>query len=174
MKYLLPLLLMFSACSLHRTGVANLPNTLHKQKPLYLTQRFEIVKGGKPFKFQGFAEFEGHRLAIVGLTPVGNRGFSAVYEGGQSSLDKMAFYRLPIKAEQLLGAYQIIYAGTEDLQALGFSVIEKDRQRKILRGTRLVAQVTYSHDDPYQGVANLSHISQQFTLAIQTQAVESL
>ena len=174
MRYLVPFLLLLSACSLHRTGGADLPSVLKTQKPLYLTQRFEIVKGGKPFKFQGFAELEGNRLAIVGLTPVGNRGFSAVFENRTVEMDTMAFYRLPIKAKALLAGYQMMYGAASDLEELGFTVVRDGETRRILRGSRLIAQVTYSHSELFRGTARLAHITGQYTLTVDTRAVEDL
>jgi len=144
-------------------------------------QRFEYRRGTRQFNFNGHAELERQRLALVGLTPLGSRGFAASYERGVFRYEHLPFYRLPLEARELLAAYQLIFLSERDLQPslerAGLHLIESTDAapgRELWSDKRLLARVRYSHEDRWRGSAVLEVPARGYQLRVITKIVEDL
>ncbi len=130
-----------------------------------------IRRNGTPFRFDAFSEQEPGRLALVGMTPLGTRGFSAVWEGGRFDYDHLPFYKLPIPAQELILAYQLIYLPasvlTAQLQKHGVSLEEGTGLRRFQYRGRALVVVHYKNEE-------IRFEGQGYTLLVKTHEVEDL
>jgi len=176
---ILVLLLSLAACA-RRPATLNLePGTRLSLIPVaelpartYI-QDFEIINDKGVFRFSGLVEQEGNRLALVGLTPVGNRGFSVVWEGETATTERLPYYRLPLKAEVLLTVWQLMFLEPDDLKphlAAAMIDLEVTGEQRFFRSDGQTLARAFSDD-----ATNLIFQNRRNTLNIRvtTRAIEA-
>lgn len=185
----LPLLLMIAlltlSCAATRQPRLSLPNggwlelTVPGPMPTgqALTQHFLIERGQTRFEFEGQVELEPQRLTLIGLTPVGSRGFAADWRQAHLSYDHLPFYRLPLSATELLGAWQLAFLAPTDLapalaQAGAELVEPAEGQRIFNRHGQIWAQAR-TRTTPAGTVTRVDWLARGFRLTITTRASET-
>ena len=144
-------------------------------------QHFEYEKQGKLFRFQAVAELEADRTALVGLTPVGSRAFSVVFQNGALAFEKLPFYPMPLRPRALLAYYQLMFWPLASLEAHlegeGIRVVETMdpvHQRRFFHRDRELIRIRYEHHDPWRGKAECWQLMQDFRLTVDTKFREPL
>lgn len=140
-------------------------------------QYMEIIHRGKETRFQAVVEQEPHRLVIVGMTPMGTKGFAATYENGEVHLDKLTGFPLPVDAEELLDAFQLIFLPEAMLKAglpQGYRVEETSEKREIYKGNQLHVSISYEAKGGLSGTSTLFHARDLYRIKVTTLEVEAL
>ena len=132
-----------------------------------MVQSFTIERGDTTFRFDGLVEVEPGRLAMVGLTPVGTRGFAAVWENGVYSFERLPYYRLPVPPRELLLMHQLAFLPkTLVLESLpaGVTLEEADGKRRLNRGDERLVVISYSQGADLPQTAILEHKNYRVTM----------
>ncbi len=141
-----------------------------------LTQHFRIDRGRTRFEFEGQVELEPQRLTLIGLTPLGSRGFSADWSQARLSYDHLPFYNLPLSATELLGAWQMAFmAPTELGPALAKAeaeLVESADGRLFKRHGQIWAQVR-TQTTASGALTQIDWLARGFRLTITTRASET-
>jgi len=171
------------ACAPPKSGSLRLPSG-PRLTPLAMTDavparalsmHMEIQRDGVPFHFDAFSEQEPGRLALVGMTPLGTRGFSAIWAAGRFDYEHLPFYKLPIPAQELVLAYQLIYFPaallSAELQQHALTLEETDGLRSLHYRGRPLVRIHYQKQ---RAEIRLEHVTRGYTLLVKTREDEAL
>jgi hypothetical protein len=136
-----------------------------------------LKRGNREFRFEATVETEPNYQAMVGMTPVGTVGFSMASEGAEVTFERIPFYKLPIRPERILTAYQWTFLDADILQphlaALGLTLTEEDPQiREIRNKNERVAIIRYEAPDKYKGTAVFEQPQHKIKIHFLTRSVE--
>jgi hypothetical protein len=131
---------------------------------------------GKAMKMYMQVEVDESRMAIVGLTPIGVRLYSLLWDGKKVSYKPQPFFRAPIQPVYVLADFQLTFMPLATLQSAlqpkGLSVSETTHKGKLERHFRsqnkLVIRIRYEHPSRWRGSIAFTHVERGYTLTIQT------
>jgi len=183
-KCFLLALLLLAGCGPLKTTVslgsrAHFPLiTQSGSSPIAAVQHFRIENRGRVLQFNGFAEIEPERWAIVGLTPMESRGFSVTWDSGELLFEHLPFYKLPIKPGHFMADYQMMFMAEDllrtHLEAAGLELRVEGLLRRIYKGKTEVVRINYQEQDPMKGKVLLRNLRRNHVVIISTRQIEPL
>lgn len=110
-------------------------------------------------------------MTVVGLSAMGLRVFTIRYDGKTTQVDNTLPVPSQLTPERLLADLQLVHwplqALAKPLQAAGWDLTEPTPgTRRLRRDERVVAEVHYAGDDPWQGRSWLVNLEHGYTLSI--------
>lgn len=120
----------------------------------YVTLR----KGQKTFRFEATIEMEPNHQAMVGMTPVGTIGFTMKSDTNTIEFERIPFYKMPIRPEQILTAYHWTFLDEAilepHLRKLGLTIKHPDPKTRIIQSAgESIATISYEDNNKQRGLA---------------------
>ena len=115
-------------------------------------------------------------MTVVGLSAMGLRVFTIRYDGKTTSVDNTLPVPPQLTPERLLADLQLVHwplrVLQQPMQAAGWELNEPTPgTRRLRRDGRVVAEVHYAGDDPWQGRSWLVNLEHGYTLSIESRAL---
>jgi hypothetical protein len=115
-------------------------------------------------------------MTVVGLSALGLRVFTIRYDGATTTVDNSLPVPPQLTPERLLADLQLVYwplhALAPPLTSAGWQLSEPaPGTRRLRRDDRIVAEVHYSNDDPWNGRSWLVNLEHGYTLNIESKSL---
>lgn len=136
-----------------------------------------LKKDGREFRFETTVEMEPNHQAMVGMTPVGTVGFSLQADATSIQFERIPFYKLILRPEEILTAYQWTFLDravlSNTLAETGLRLREPDDQtREIIRGNETIATIEYESKDIGAGTAVFKQPERQLSIHFLTRSLQ--
>ncbi|HSE84720.1 MAG TPA: DUF3261 domain-containing protein [Candidatus Binatia bacterium] len=166
-------ILIFGGCALPvhqpaRLGLKLAPSALGES--ISLQQHLTVERNGRSDELEALLEVDPRRLDLVGLA-LGQRVLTLHYDGQILKAWRHAMFPAAVRDEDILEDLQLILWPAEAVrQALpaGWRVEEKGLRRTLLIGEMPVTVIHYSGQPRWSGKVELSNLSYQYRLIIQS------
>jgi hypothetical protein len=166
-------ILIFGGCALPvhqpaRLGLKLSPSALGES--ISLQQHLTVERNGTSDEMEALLEVDPRRLDLVGLA-LGQRVLTLHYDGQILKAWRHAMFPAAVRDEDILEDLQLILWPAEAVrQALpaGWRVEEKGLRRTLLIGEMPVTVIHYSGQPRWSGKVELSNLSYQYRLIIQS------
>ena len=151
-----------------------------------VTQKVIATHNGEEHQLLAQIEIENDTLTMVGLSALGNRLFSVIYANGELTQQSSPLIIRTIAAEYMLADFLLCYWSIDLLETrLAATTLRvqqdlfENGKRTFYRGdfypgAKAVIEIDYQYKDPWQGRVTYHHIERDYTLVIETLAVEAL
>jgi hypothetical protein len=141
--------------------------------PRSASQVIHAAYGSRVATLRTAVQIDAAGLTVVGVTATGLRLFTASFDGIQVSAERSAFVPKEVSPERVLADMQLALWPLASLQGAyagsGQSVSEPHAGvRRVVRGDRLIAEVHYANDDPWNGRLWFVNFEFGYSLTIDT------
>lgn len=153
-------------------------------KAISASQVFRSTLRRKKVVFYVQLEVEATRVVMVGLTPIGARLFTIMYQRGRVEYQPAPFFKAPLQPKHILADFQLTFwpltRVKEQLSKGHLEVKEEAKhKRRIRRYTykngREVIRITYTNpDDLWKGQVHFHHLERGYTFSVKTVQVQAL
>lgn len=141
--------------------------------PRSASQVIHAAFGSRVATLRTAVQIDATRLTVIGVTATGMRLFTASFDGKQVSAERGPFVPKEVSPERVLADMQLALWPLASLQGAytdsGQTVSEPyPGVRRVVRGDRLVAEVHYATDDPWNGRLWFVNFEFGYSLTIDT------
>ncbi len=141
--------------------------------PRSASQVIHAAYGSRVATLRTAVQIDAAGLTVVGVTATGMRLFTASFDGKQVAAERGPFVPKEISPERVLADMQLALWPLASLQGAyagsGQTVSEPHPGvRRVLRGDRLVVEVHYASDDPWNGRLWFVNFEFGYSLTIDT------
>lgn len=136
-----------------------------------------LRKKGREFRFEATVEMEPNHQAMIGMTPVGTLGFSLQADATSVQFERIPFYKIIVRPEELLTAYQWTFLDEQTLGKTlaenGLKLIKPNGQtRIILQGDETIATIEYESKHITTGTAVFQQPDRQLSIHFLTRSIQ--
>jgi hypothetical protein len=141
--------------------------------PRNASQVIHAAYGSRVATLRTAVQIDASGLTVVGVTATGMRLFTASFDGERVSAERSPFVPKEVSPERVLADMQLALWPLASLQGAyadsGQIVSEPNPGvRRVVRGDRLVAEVHYASDDPWNGRLWFVNFEFGYSLTIDT------
>lgn len=142
------------------------------EHPIGATHQLEVQNLGQVYRFPAQVEIEKDSVVIVGLTPVGSRAFSLVYDGSTMTYDAIPFFNLPLEPDDFLLAYILAVwpkdVLAENLQHQGLRLAKAEKYWHIYRDEQPLVRYFERELESGKTQLTLQHLQKGYWLKVKT------
>jgi hypothetical protein len=147
------------------------PHTL--QRNFAALQRWRGYFGQRTLELLMQLEIDQHRIAIVGMTPMGNRLFALIYQNGKLSYEPEAQFNSALRPEYLLADLQLCLWPTQVLQqhlsGSNMKLVESQpKMRDIQRHNQTIIRIQYTKTLPQVETITFQHLERAYRFELHT------
>jgi Protein of unknown function (DUF3261) len=174
------IVLLFAACA-HTPPQAPAPAVIATPAfaspgaltPRSASQVIHAAYGSRVATLRTAVQIDAAGLTVVGVTATGMRLFTASFDGTRVSAERGPFVPKEVAPERVLADMQLALWPLESLQgayADSGQVVSEPHPgvRRVVRGDRLIAEVHYASDDPWNGRLWFVNFEFGYSLTIDT------
>jgi hypothetical protein len=141
--------------------------------PRSASQVIHAAYGSRVATLRTAVQIDAGGLKVVGVSATGMRLFSAAYDGKRVTAERSPFVPKEVSPERVLADMQLALWPLAALQGAYASSGETVSEphpgvRRVIRGDRLVAEVHYATDDPWNGRLWFVNFEFGYSLTIDT------
>jgi Protein of unknown function (DUF3261) len=141
--------------------------------PRSASQVIHAAYGSRVATLRAAVQIDAAGLTVVGVTATGIRLFTASFDGERVTAERSPFVPKEVSPERVLADMQLALWPLDSLRgvyaAVGQSVSEPmPGLRRLVRADRLIAEVHYATDDPWNGRLWFVNFESGYSLTIDT------